>query len=438
MAGTVSERGVPFEGALAEQMADLPQLASRSSATSCRSRPRWTGAPSSSRRRCTISSSGAAATSCSSRRTTAPGSDHRPGRRTRVSTSGAGPVTAGAAVAVRLAQGHGHRPRRRRPPFHDAAVRRRRRRRWAPGERGPGPRGPGSTVGELLLAPGVPATLDSGGLRPAHVHVRPVRFGQDLLARAAARAGAGRDHAARRRSSTRTPTTSGCGGSATAPTRRWPRATPTCRPRSRCGATTPAPPIRCGCASPTWTRRAGGRPRSRPDPRPRRVRRPHRPARAPSRTAGRWSPALDAAARVRGARGPRARPAGDEPRRPRLEGVGPGPAVPRRRAAAPDRAVHGGRPRLAGHRRRSNGWWPRRCCRRCGRPGSRGVPCLVVIDEAHNICPADPPDPVTALSTDKTVQIAAEGRKYGLYLLRPPSVRTRCTRTSCPSATTCC
>jgi DNA helicase HerA-like ATPase len=45
------------------------------------------------------------------------------------------------------------------------------------------------------------------------------------------------------------------------------------------------------------------------------------------------------------------------------------------------------------------------------------TPCLLVIDEAHNICPADPPDRVTRLSTDRAVQIAAEGRKYGLYLL---------------------
>ena len=44
-------------------------------------------------------------------------------------------------------------------------------------------------------------------------------------------------------------------------------------------------------------------------------------------------------------------------------------------------------------------------------------PCLVVIDEAHNICPGDPPDEVSRLSSDKAVQIAAEGRKYGLYLL---------------------
>ena len=44
-------------------------------------------------------------------------------------------------------------------------------------------------------------------------------------------------------------------------------------------------------------------------------------------------------------------------------------------------------------------------------------PVLVVIDEAHNICAAEPSDPVSVLSTEKAVQIAAEGRKYGLYLL---------------------
>ena len=44
-------------------------------------------------------------------------------------------------------------------------------------------------------------------------------------------------------------------------------------------------------------------------------------------------------------------------------------------------------------------------------------PRLVVIDEAHNICPAEPGDPLTAQATETAVQIAAEGRKYGLYLL---------------------
>ena len=44
-------------------------------------------------------------------------------------------------------------------------------------------------------------------------------------------------------------------------------------------------------------------------------------------------------------------------------------------------------------------------------------PCLVVIDEAHNVCADHPEDPLTAMSTATTVQIAAEGRKFGLYLL---------------------
>jgi DNA helicase HerA-like ATPase len=45
------------------------------------------------------------------------------------------------------------------------------------------------------------------------------------------------------------------------------------------------------------------------------------------------------------------------------------------------------------------------------------TPCLLVMDEAHNICPAEPEDLLTGLSTRTAVQIAAEGRKYGLYLL---------------------
>ena len=44
-------------------------------------------------------------------------------------------------------------------------------------------------------------------------------------------------------------------------------------------------------------------------------------------------------------------------------------------------------------------------------------PVLIVIDEAHNVCPREPEDPVTALATEHAVRIAAEGRKFGLYLL---------------------
>jgi hypothetical protein len=44
-------------------------------------------------------------------------------------------------------------------------------------------------------------------------------------------------------------------------------------------------------------------------------------------------------------------------------------------------------------------------------------PVLIVIDEAHNVCPALPEDPLTALATEHAVRIAAEGRKFGLYLM---------------------
>ena len=47
----------------------------------------------------------------------------------------------------------------------------------------------------------------------------------------------------------------------------------------------------------------------------------------------------------------------------------------------------------------------------------RREPLLIVIDEAHNVCPAAAEDPLTALAADATVRIAAEGRKFGLYLL---------------------
>jgi hypothetical protein len=53
-------------------------------------------------------------------------------------------------------------------------------------------------------------------------------------------------------------------------------------------------------------------------------------------------------------------------------------------------------------------FWERRTERR---------PVLIVIDEAHNVCPAEPADELTALATDLAIRIAAEGRKFGLYLL---------------------
>jgi hypothetical protein len=44
-------------------------------------------------------------------------------------------------------------------------------------------------------------------------------------------------------------------------------------------------------------------------------------------------------------------------------------------------------------------------------------PVLIVIDEAHNVCPGAPEDPLTAMATEHAVRIAGEGRKFGLVLL---------------------
>jgi hypothetical protein len=46
----------------------------------------------------------------------------------------------------------------------------------------------------------------------------------------------------------------------------------------------------------------------------------------------------------------------------------------------------------------------------------RREPVLIVIDEAHNVCPGRPEDPLTAIATEHAVRIAGEGRKFGLYL----------------------
>jgi hypothetical protein len=44
-------------------------------------------------------------------------------------------------------------------------------------------------------------------------------------------------------------------------------------------------------------------------------------------------------------------------------------------------------------------------------------PTLIVIDEAHNVCPDRPANALQANATEYCVNIAAEGRKFGLYLL---------------------
>lgn len=54
---------------------------------------------------------------------------------------------------------------------------------------------------------------------------------------------------------------------------------------------------------------------------------------------------------------------------------------------------------------------------RLWRNRARREPVVVVIDEAHNICPSEPNDPLTALATEDAIRIAGEGRKFGLYMI---------------------
>ncbi len=45
------------------------------------------------------------------------------------------------------------------------------------------------------------------------------------------------------------------------------------------------------------------------------------------------------------------------------------------------------------------------------------VPTFIVVDEAHNLMPASPEGPLEAASRDQFRMIAAEGRKFGLFLI---------------------
>jgi uncharacterized protein len=54
---------------------------------------------------------------------------------------------------------------------------------------------------------------------------------------------------------------------------------------------------------------------------------------------------------------------------------------------------------------------------RLWRERGRREPVVIVIDEAQNVCPAEPADPLTALAAEYAIRIAGEGRKFGLYLV---------------------
>jgi uncharacterized protein len=44
-------------------------------------------------------------------------------------------------------------------------------------------------------------------------------------------------------------------------------------------------------------------------------------------------------------------------------------------------------------------------------------PMLLVVDEAHDVCPAVPDDPAQRLAVELFTRVAGEGRKYGIHLL---------------------
>ena len=61
-------------------------------------------------------------------------------------------------------------------------------------------------------------------------------------------------------------------------------------------------------------------------------------------------------------------------------------------------------------------------------------PLLLVVDEAHDVCPAEPIDPLQRLAVELFTRVAGEGRKYGIHLLLasqrpdklPDNVLTQC------------
>jgi uncharacterized protein len=54
---------------------------------------------------------------------------------------------------------------------------------------------------------------------------------------------------------------------------------------------------------------------------------------------------------------------------------------------------------------------------RLWRRRARREPIAIVVDEAHDVCPSEPADPLTALATRDAIRIAGEGRKFGLFLI---------------------
>jgi hypothetical protein len=66
------------------------------------------------------------------------------------------------------------------------------------------------------------------------------------------------------------------------------------------------------------------------------------------------------------------------------------------------------------------------------------VPTFVVVDEAHNFAPEHSRDPITDRVTRRLLQIASEGRKYGLYLILATQRPTKLHRELVPECENAC
>ena len=171
-----------------------------------------------------------------------------------VEAAGQGISGAASNVLIRLARGSGTMLDTSGQPFHDASVR-------PAGTVEVGawfartrPVRAGLTIGELLLAPGVPATLDSGGLG-RHTFMcgqsgsgKTYSLGlvlERVLAETTPARGGPRPELRLRRARPDPGAT---------PIRSSQPGTPACRTRSPSGGTTRLRTIRCDCASRTWTR----------------------------------------------------------------------------------------------------------------------------------------------------------------------------------------
>ena len=324
-----------------------------------------------------------------------------------VDRPGAGGSGPGASLRIALAQGDGVVLDGDVQPFHDAAVRPATSQEVAAGIPSPPASRAGLTVGELAAGSRRAGGPRQRRARPAHLHVRPVGVGQDLLPRRGPGAAPG---------------------------------TPAAGGRHR-------PQLRLRRSGTSWTAsagstvRRGGRGRSSCSATPRRqapaevrLGRPallHRP----------WCCAWTRWATWRSTRCCADLRAATRARWPLITGV---------EQLAPDRAseppAHAARiatwgpPAGASGRAARRPWWT--SCRPTGarrswtpgRRAGRGARCrlaailtavgrgaiahavLLVVDEAHNVCPARAPTR-SGHRHRHTVRIAAEGRKYGLYLL---------------------